>query len=222
VALVVVGSSEQETLDAALAAFEASGFRQLRSLEPPQAGDGVVGLIGGGAADLAAADRRGVRYVLVHVGRGDAVAGGTFERAHHRISLDQLQGTAARLRTRDKTLVRCLAFAYKNGLPEDAAWLIDVRFLANPYWVEELRDLGGQDERVRQYVLSQAAALELLERLESDLRWMIPLYHLSQLTVAFGCTGGRHRSVVVATEMAKRLQDMEGVEVVFEAREADL
>jgi hypothetical protein len=184
-------------------------------------------------AELRAADARGERYTLVHVGADDGEAGGSFERAHHRTTLAGAPALAERLRPRERPEVRCLAFGYQQGVPEEPTWLVDVRFLDNPYWVDELRPLTGRDEAVRRYVLDQPAAVELLDRLEADLRWALPRYGRDHLTVAFGCTGGRHRSVALAAEMARRLagrqdgpqdgqQDgPDGWDVVFEARELD-
>ena len=94
-----------------------------------------------------------------------------------------------------------------------------MRFLDNPYWVEELLGQDGRDEAVRAYVLGQPAAVELMNRLESVLRWALPLYQRDDLTVAFGCTGGRHRSVVLAEEMARRLSRLQNVDITFEARD---
>ena len=165
--------------------------------------------------ELLALDREGVRYTLVHVGEDDGDAGGSHERAHHRIALAEAPALAGKLRPRERPLLTCLAFAYKKGLPEDATWLVDVRFLENPYWVPELRDLSGADPAVVEFVLRQPAAGELLDRLEQDLRWALPKYQRDHLVVAFGCTGGRHRSVVIAREMAGRLADFDAdVEVV--------
>lgn len=171
------------------------------------------------AAELRETDARWVRYTLVHVGPDDGEPGGSFERAHHRTTLDAAPRLAEQLRPRERPLVRCLAFGYQQGLPEDPTWLVDVRFLDNPYWVDELRPLTGKDEPVRRHVLDQPAAVELLDRLESDLRWALPRYGRDRLTVAFGCTGGRHRSVVLAAEMAGRLAGEAAWDVEFEARE---
>ena len=171
------------------------------------------------AQELERADAEGVRYTLVHVGIDDGVPGGSFERAHHRVPLAQVPELAERLRPRGRPLVTCLAFAYKNGLPEEATWLVDVRFLDNPYWVPELRDLSGRDAAVSEFVLRQPAAAELMDRLESALRWAIPLYQRDHLTVAFGCTGGRHRSVALAAEMARRLAEVDSVDVEFVTRD---
>ncbi|MBO0702914.1 MAG: hypothetical protein J2P38_08275, partial [Candidatus Dormibacteraeota bacterium] len=128
---------------------------------------------------------------------------------------------ADRVRPLARPRLRCLAFAYKDGTPAGATWLVDVRFLDNPYWVPELRGLTGHDEAVRRYVLDQPAAVELLDRLESDLRWSAPLYQRDRLTVAVGCTGGRHRSVAIAAELARRLGDLEGFDVVVETPALD-
>jgi len=179
-----------------------------------------VEVLGSGSAEhLRALDRESIKYLLVHVGADDGEPGGSHARAHHRISLDEAAGLAERVRPREKRLVRCLAFGYKNGIPPEATWVIDVRFLDNPYWVEELRPLDGRASEVREYVLSQPAAGELMERLESVLRWVVPLYQRDDLTVAFGCTGGHHRSVVLAEEMSRRLESLDNVEVTFEARD---
>lgn len=173
------------------------------------------------ARELREADEAGIRYVLVHVGPDDGEPQGSYARAHHRVGPEEVPALALRLAPRPRPLVRCLAFAYKNGLPEDATWLVDARFLDNPYWVDALRPLDGRDPAVRDHVLGQPAAVELLDRLEGDLRWALPRYRSDDLTVAFGCTGGRHRSVVLAGEMARRLADLDGVDVEFVARELD-
>ena len=172
-----------------------------------------------GSGDVLRADKQGMRYTLVHVGADDGEPEGTFARAHYRISAEDLPRLVDRLRPRLRPLVRFLAFAYQNGLPDEAAWVADVRFLANPYWVDDLRPLDGSHPAVRAYVLKQPAAVELLDRLEALLRWVLPRYQRQELTVAFGCTGGRHRSVVLAQEMAVRLSDLEGVDVEFSARD---
>ncbi|MGH7920175.1 MAG: RapZ C-terminal domain-containing protein [Candidatus Dormibacteraceae bacterium] len=173
----------------------------------------------GGAARLRALDAAGAHYHLIHVGADDGEVGGSYERAHDRIVGADAASVADRVRPRERPRLRFLAFGYRQGLPEEATWLVDVRFLKNPYWVPELRPLTGLDRAVRDYVLDQPAASELLGRLESDLRWAAPRYQRDQLTVALGCTGGRHRSVAMAAELARRLADLEGFDVDFEAPE---
>jgi UPF0042 nucleotide-binding protein len=168
------------------------------------------------------ADAQNIRYVLVHVGAGDGRAGGSHDRAHHRVDIAQLRELAQQLRSRERLLVTCVAFGYKNGIPDGASWVVDVRLLENPYWVEELRPLDGRDARVRDFVLKQPAAQELLGNLEKTLRAAIPHYRergRSHLVVAFGCTGGRHRSVAIAAEMAARLGSVDGIDVESVARD---
>lgn len=188
------------------AQFEAAGL-EVRVLPAP------------GAAALRELDADGVRYLLVHVGADDGEAGGSHERAHHRVSVEEAPGLAARLRPRGRRLVTCLAFGYRHGMPEEATWLVDVRFLDNPFWVEDLRPLDGRDPAVAGFVLGQPAALELLDRLEATIRWSLPLYQRDHLVVAFGCTGGRHRSVAMAEAMAARLAAGGEVEVELRHRE---
>jgi RNase adapter protein RapZ len=105
---------------------------------------------------------------------------------------------------------RVVSFGYKHGLPLDVDIVLDCRFLPNPHWVDELRPLTGLDEPVRRYVLSQEAAGELLTRLDDLLGLLLPAYVAegkSYLTLAFGCTGGRHRSIAIAEEVASILRD---------------
>ncbi|HEX4214643.1 MAG TPA: RNase adapter RapZ [Candidatus Dormibacteraeota bacterium] len=173
------------------------------------------------AVALRELDRAGRRYVLVHVGDDDGESEGSYERAHHRIQEAEAAALAERLRPRDRKLVRCLAFGYKQGMPEEASVVVDTRFLDNPYWVEELRPLDGRDAPVSDYVLAQEQAVELLDRLESDLSWLLPRYQRDEITVALGCTGGRHRSVAMAAELARRLGVHDGLDVRFEARDLD-
>ena len=103
-----------------------------------------------------------------------------------------------------------MSFGYKHGLPLDTDLVIDCRFLPNPHWVDELRPLRGTDPAVRAYVMDQPVTGEFLEDLSGLLQLLLPAYIAegkSYLTVAFGCTGGHHRSVVIAEEIARRLQD---------------
>jgi RNase adapter protein RapZ len=102
-----------------------------------------------------------------------------------------------------------LSFGYKNGLPLDADLVLDCRFLPNPFWVDDLRPLTGQDAPVRDYVLSQDAARPFLDNLQTLLEQLLPAYVAegkAYLTIALGCTGGRHRSVAIADEVARRLR----------------
>ncbi len=102
------------------------------------------------------------------------------------------------------------SFGYKHGLPIDADIVMDVRFLPNPHWDDALRPLTGHDPAVRDFVLERAPASDFLDRFEALMEALLPSYEAegkSYLTVAFGCTGGRHRSVAVAEELARRLRD---------------
>ncbi|MCU0268702.1 MAG: RNase adapter RapZ [Acidimicrobiales bacterium] len=105
-----------------------------------------------------------------------------------------------------------LSFGFKHGLPRDTDLVIDCRFLPNPHWVDELRPLTGLDEPVRDYVLGQPLTRDFLDRLVELAALLLPAYvqeGKAYLTIAFGCTGGRHRSVAIAEEIARRLQGLD-------------
>ncbi len=102
------------------------------------------------------------------------------------------------------------SFGYKHGLPLDADIVLDVRFLPNPHWVPELRPLTGRDGAVRDYVLGRDVTATFLDDLERMLVGILPSYGnegRSYLTIAIGCTGGRHRSVAITEELARRLAE---------------
>lgn len=219
--LVIVGGSTEPELDEAVGVFLDSGFQLARWLSDWDKADAVLP-VRDAVALLQDADAQKIRYVLVHVGASDGRAGGSHDRAHHRVDIPQLRELAQQLRSRERMLVSCIAFGYKNGIPDGASWVVDVRLLENPYWVEELRPLDGRDQRVRDYVVNQPAAQELLGNLEKTLREAIPHYRergRSHLVVAFGCTGGRHRSVAIAREMSDRLANVDGIDVESVARD---
>jgi len=97
------------------------------------------------------------------------------------------------------------SFGFKQGIPLDVDLVMDVRFLPNPHWVEELRPLTGLDEPVRRYVMEQPDTAEFLKRYEALLELLLPAYESegkSYLSIAIGCTGGQHRSVAIAEELA--------------------
>ncbi|MGZ4709622.1 MAG: RNase adapter RapZ [Acidimicrobiales bacterium] len=103
-----------------------------------------------------------------------------------------------------------MSFGYKHGLPLDTDLVIDCRFLPNPHWVEDLRPQTGLDAPVREYVMGQPVTAEFLDELTSLLELLLPAYVAegkSYLTLALGCTGGHHRSVVIAEEVAARLSE---------------
>ncbi|HEX5589663.1 MAG TPA: RNase adapter RapZ [Candidatus Limnocylindrales bacterium] len=110
----------------------------------------------------------------------------------------------------DRMTVQLLSFGYKFGLPLEADLVFDARFIRNPYYVEELREHTGLTAPVRDYVLAQPGATRFLELVREFLAFSIPAYEAegkSRLTIAIGCTGGQHRSIVFAEELASWLRD---------------
>ena len=104
--------------------------------------------------------------------------------------------------------ITLLSFGYKYGIPLDADLIIDVRFLPNPHYVARLRPLTGEDQEVKDYVLSLPVTAEFLAKFTSLIEFLIPLYMnegKSMLTIAVGCTGGRHRSVAITNRLAELL-----------------
>ncbi len=103
-----------------------------------------------------------------------------------------------------------VSFGFKHGIPRDVDLMFDCRFLPNPYWDETLRSHSGLEPQVRKFVLDRPETTAFLDKLDDLLTMLIPSYireGKSYLTVAMGCTGGRHRSVVLAEELARRLDD---------------
>lgn len=106
--------------------------------------------------------------------------------------------------------VTLLSFGYSFGIPSEADLLLDVRFLPNPYFVEELKRLKGDDPKVAEYVLQWDETKEFLKRVQEFIGFLLPLYtreRKTHLTIAVGCTGGRHRSIVIANRLAEMLRD---------------
>ncbi|MCL4448877.1 MAG: RNase adapter RapZ [Actinobacteria bacterium] len=104
--------------------------------------------------------------------------------------------------------IAVVSFGFKYGIPLDVDLVFDCRFIPNPYWIEELRELTGLDDKVRKYVLDQPSAIRFLSKLQDMMELLIPAYQeegKSYLTIALGCTGGRHRSVVLARELVDYL-----------------
>lgn len=109
---------------------------------------------------------------------------------------------------RTRLTVRITSFGYKMGKPPAANALFDVRFLKNPYWVEHLRPLTGRDEPVQEYVMNQKAAADFMGSLVELLAKLIPQLeenHMSEFSIAFGCTGGQHRSATMVELLAREL-----------------
>jgi len=108
----------------------------------------------------------------------------------------------------ERLLVSCLSFGFKNGVPLDADLVFDVRFLPNPHFVPEFKEKTGLDSKVANYVKGFPQTGEFLDKVTDMMLYLMPHYvkeGKSYLTIAFGCTGGQHRSVMMAEEMAKRL-----------------
>jgi len=105
-------------------------------------------------------------------------------------------------------LISCVSFGFSKGVPEDADLMFDVRFLPNPHFVPEFRPFTGREPKVARYILSFPQTKEFIARISELLVYLIPHYireGKSYLTIAFGCTGGKHRSVLIAEEVKKRL-----------------
>jgi len=114
------------------------------------------------------------------------------------------EGTAPRMG------VTVVSFGFRNGIPAHADLVLDVRFLPNPYFIPALRPHSGLEPAVRDFVLGQPDALTFLDKLAGFGAFLLPRYHAegkSYLTLAIGCTGGRHRSVAIAEELARRLRE---------------
>ena len=126
-------------------------------------------------------------------------------------------------RPRADMVVNVVSFGYKNGVPMDADLVFDVRCLPNPFFVDRLRGLTGRDPAVVRYMRRNVATREFLDRLTSFLRFALPQYvqeGKSYLTVAIGCTGGRHRSVMIAEALRKSLAGVKGVKLRVQHRDS--
>jgi UPF0042 nucleotide-binding protein len=119
--------------------------------------------------------------------------------------------------------VSVISFGFKHGVPRVIDLLFDVRFLPNPFWVSDLRALTGHDEAVRRYVLAPPDTAAFLERAQALLEFLLPRYEAegkTYLTIGVGCTGGRHRSVVIAEELGRWLGE-QNVEATVRHRDLE-
>jgi UPF0042 nucleotide-binding protein len=110
----------------------------------------------------------------------------------------------------DRMTIQLISFGYKFGIPLEADLVFDTRFIQNPYYVPELREHSGLTGQVRDFVLAQPGATDYLDRIDGLLEFSIPAFAdegKSRLTIGIGCTGGRHRSIVFAEELARRLRE---------------
>ncbi len=133
----------------------------------------------------------------------------------------ELDRLFARGEAGDSFILNFMSFGYKHGIPLEADWVLDVRFIPNPYYVPSLKPLTGNNKKVSQYVLKQDIAKEFINRLVEIIKRLIPCYIKEgkySLTVALGCTGGHHRSVAVANEVY-RIFSEEGRRVTLEHRD---
>ena len=118
--------------------------------------------------------------------------------------------------------ITVLSFGFKYGIPQDGDLVFDVRFLPNPYYVEELRPLTGEDERIQTYVKQGGTAEEFLAKLYDLVDFLIPNYiseGKNQLVIAVGCTGGKHRSVTIARELYAHLKERDEYGIRLEHRD---
>ncbi|EEG74363.1 RNase adapter RapZ [[Clostridium] hylemonae] len=118
--------------------------------------------------------------------------------------------------------ISVLSFGFKYGIPNDADLVFDVRFLPNPYYIEELRSESGNDREVRDYVMNNDKAKKFLEKLLDLVEFLIPNYIVegkTQLVIGIGCTGGKHRSVTLANELFEQLKDTEVYGIRIEHRD---
>jgi UPF0042 nucleotide-binding protein len=114
------------------------------------------------------------------------------------------------------------SFGFKYGAPSDSDMVADMRFIPNPYWNEALRPFNGEDKQVSDYVLSQEGAEEFISNYVAALKPVLNGYlreNRKRVSFAVGCTGGKHRSVATVIEIAKRLNDFEGIEVAVKHRD---
>lgn len=110
-----------------------------------------------------------------------------------------------------KMIVNVISFGYRYGLPADADLVFDVRFLPNPYFVEELKEYNGQNSAVQEFVLANIESKQFLEKILDLMNLLIPLYEREgkvRLNVAMGCTGGKHRSVVIANQLSSFFSEL--------------
>jgi RNase adapter protein RapZ len=195
-ALAKAGSAMQvvflEASDTALV----SRFSETRHRHPLQARSGVQASIAEERKQLAA-----TRELADHVIDTSSLSIGQLK--------ERLIGLLPRDDQADVVQIDIITFGFKYGIPLEADLVFDVRFLTNPYWVPDLKPLSGLQEPVREYVMKQPTAKRFLDLVAELLELTVPAYReegRARLTVALGCTGGHHRSIALAEELATRLR----------------
>jgi RNase adapter protein RapZ len=176
----------------------------------PMAGEGNV-------LDGIQAERKALAHLREGADRILDTSGLTVHQLRQR--LVELYGSASRS---DGLTVSLVSFGFKHGIPYDADLVFDVRFLPNPHFVDELRTMDGRDRAVADYVFAQPESRDLLARLQDLVGFLLPLYRRegkAYVTVAIGCTGGRHRSVAIVEALR---QDLERHELAPLIRHRDL
>lgn len=143
-----------------------------------------------------------------------------------RLLTRELKAELERIFVRDENymslFVTILSFGFKYGIPEDADLVMDVRFLPNPYYIDELKPKTGNDVEIQQYVMQFPDAAKFLDKFEDLVKFLIPNYiseGKNQLVIAIGCTGGKHRSVTLANELYKRMAGNAGYGLKIEHRD---
>jgi UPF0042 nucleotide-binding protein len=120
--------------------------------------------------------------------------------------------------------INILSFGFKYGTPHDASLIMDVRFLANPYFVPELKDFNGKNPKIKNYVLNNNQGRRFIKKYLDLLDYLIPLYEKegkAYLSIAVGCTGGRHRSVTIAEALFEHIKKP-GRQIIVTHRDIDL
>ena len=137
---------------------------------------------------------------------------------------EEIEGIFINNRQFDSLMVSIVSFGFKYGIPNDSSLLFDARFLPNPYYLDHLRHLTGENKEVFDYVMSFEAAQVFADKMEDLFRYLIPQYikeGKTSLVVGIGCTGGRHRSVTLAKELYRRLKGEQGCGLRIEHRDLE-
>jgi UPF0042 nucleotide-binding protein len=185
-------------------------YSQTRRYHPVARGEGILDGIRS-EQTLMAALRKSAEYVL-----------NTSRFNVHELKA-AIKNIAKNLIKLEPMRTQVLSFGFKHGIPGDADLVIDVRFLINPYFVSELKDLDGETERVKRFVLENDDARLFLSKYFDLLDYLIPLYEKegkAYLTIAIGCTGGRHRSVAIARRLYEHVRAA-GRQVAITHRDID-